>query len=314
MGERSPRSWNNIPVETLIHLYNVLIIAYLCIFFFQIQKSAILIVFHLAVAAAYITFQAFRNRHENPLLQVSTVWIPLIMLSGLHYETGLFNRIIIRDFLDDFVIYADQILFGSSLYLILRESSPFEFLAQLSHAAYASFYILLIAPITLLYFHERKIASGYKSPREFWMHASRVKEMQFVLIFTMLCCYIIAIILPVKGPTDYHPMLFPESRGMVAIMDFLFANGDLDGGAMPSSHVAGALVIVIYVFKYLRPWFWATLGLFIPMMFSTVYNSYHYVTDIIAGLIAGWLFYLIGRVFFKAVDSFPPDTECPGVS
>jgi membrane-associated phospholipid phosphatase len=97
-------------------------------------------------------------------------------------------------------------------------------------------------------------------------------------------------------------------------MDFLFANGDLDGGAMPSSHVAGALVVVIYAFKYLKSWFWATLGLFIPMTFSTVYNSYHYATDIIAGLIAGWLLYRIGRAFFKAVDPFPTDTEYPEVS
>lgn len=97
-------------------------------------------------------------------------------------------------------------------------------------------------------------------------------------------------------------------------MDFLFANGDLDGGAMPSSHVAGALVVVIYAFRYLRPWFWAALGLFVPVTFSTVYNSYHYATDIIAGLIAGWFFYLIGRAIFKAVDSLPPDTEYPGLS
>ncbi len=311
MGKRSTCPWGDVPVETLIHFYNVLIFVYLCIFFSQIQRSAVLILLHVAGAAAYITFQIFRNRRENPLLQISTVWIPLILLSALHYETGLFNRIIIRDFLDDFVIHADRVIFGSSPYLILRQSSPFELLAQLSHAAYSSFYVLLVVPITILYFHERKIAAAHTSPRDFWIHAPRVKEMQFVLIFTMLCCYIIAIILPVKGPTDYHSMLFSESRGMVSIMDFLFTNGDLDGGAMPSSHVAGALVVVIYTFRYLRPWFWATLGLFVPMTFSTVYNSYHYATDIIAGLIAGWLFYRIGKAFFKAVNSFPPDAEYP---
>ena len=308
MGKKSAFSWGSVPVETLIHLYNVLIISYLCIFFSQIQKSALLIILHIAVAVAYTAFQICRNRYANPLLQINTIWMPLILLSALHFETGLFNRMLIRDFLDDLVIYADRIIFGFPPYLILRERSPFELLAQLSHAAYASFYVLLFAPITLLYFHERKIASAHKSPREFWKHASRVKEMQFVLIFTMLCCYIIAVILPVKGPTDYHSILFPESRGMVAVMDFLFANGDLDGGAMPSSHVAGALVVVIYTFRYLRSWFWATLGLFVPMTFSTVYNSYHYATDIIAGLIAGWIFYRIGRAFFKAVDSSPPDT------
>jgi membrane-associated phospholipid phosphatase len=99
-------------------------------------------------------------------------------------------------------------------------------------------------------------------------------------------------------------MLFPEARGMLSVMNYLFSHGDLDGGAMPSSHVAGALIVVIYTYKYLRRWFWAVLGLFVPMVFSTVYNSYHYATDVIAGLIAGWTLYWIGRAAFRAVHSF----------
>jgi len=304
MGEKSACSCGGVPVEILMHVYNVLVIAYLCIFFSQIQKPAFLLIVHIVVATAYIVFQIFRNRYANPLLQTSTIWIPLILLSGYHYETGLFNRMIFHNFLDGFIINIDNALFGFPPYLLLRERFPFELVAQLSHTAYASFYILLFAPITLLYFYEKKINSAHESPRGFWNRASRVKEMQFVFIFTMLSCYIVAVIFPVKGPTDYHSTLFPEPRGMVAVMNFLFSNGDLDGGAMPSSHVAGALIVVIYAFKYLRCWSWAALGLFVPMVFSTVYNSYHYATDIIAGLIAGWLFYCIGRAVFRAVDKW----------
>lgn len=291
-----------IPAEILAHVYNVLVITYLCIFFLQVRNWSVLLIIHILAAAMYMVFQTCRNRYINPLLQIGTIWIPLILLSGFHYETGLFNRLIFRDFLDNIVINIDKILFGFPPYLLLREKFPFELMAQLSHAFYASFYILLFAPVTLLYFHERKSVSANGSPIWFWKQASLVKEMEFVLIFTMLSCYIIAVIFPVKGPTDYHSALFPDPRGMVAVMNFLFSNGDLDGGAMPSSHVAGALVVVIYTFKYLRPWFWVALGLFVPMTFSTVYNSYHYAADIIAGLIAGWLFYWIGRAVFKVVD------------
>jgi membrane-associated phospholipid phosphatase len=293
-----------VPVEALIHAYNLLLILYLCAFFSRIQNSAALLTVHVSAAALYLLFQISRNRNPNPLLQIGTVWIPIILLSALHYETGLFNRIIFHDFFDEFVINIDKAIFGFPPYLLFREKYPSELMAQLSHFFYASFYILLIAPLTLLYFQERKTAISFESPPEFWTRTSRLKELQFVLMFTMLCCYIIFIIFPVKGPTDFHSTLFPEPGGIVAIMNFLFSNGDLDGGAMPSSHVAGALVIVIYTFKYLRLWFWIALGLFVPLIFSTVYNSYHYATDVIAGLIAGWLFYLIGRAIFKAVDSF----------
>jgi membrane-associated phospholipid phosphatase len=297
--------WLTVPVESLIHVYNLLLIVYLCAFFSQIQNSAFLLTVHIASAAVYIVFQISRNRYANPLLQTGTVWIPIILLSALHYETGLFNRIIFHDFLDGFAINADKAIFGFPPYLIFREKCPSELMAQLSHFFYASFYILLVAPLTLLYFQERKTAISLESPLEFWTRASRLKEMQFVLMFTMLSCYIIFIIFPVKGPTDYHSTLFPEPRGMVSIMNSLFSNGDLDGGAMPSSHVAGALVVVIYTFKYLRRWFWIALGLFVPLAISTVYNSYHYATDVIAGLIAGWLFCLIGVAVFNTVDSIP---------
>jgi membrane-associated phospholipid phosphatase len=292
-----------VQVETLAHVYNCLIIIYILVFFSPIQKSAVLITVHLAAAAGYIVFQVCRNRYANPLLQASTVLIPVILLSVFHYETGLFNRMIFHDFLDDIVVHLDKAIFGCQPYLLLRRIMPFEWAAQFFHAAYAGFYLLLVGSVTLLYLQEVRKNAGYNQPAEFWRRASRLQEMLFVMIFTMMACYIIAVIIPVKGPTDHHAALFPEPRGMVAVMDFLFSNGDLDGGAMPSSHVAGALVVVIFSYRYLKGWFWAALGLFIPMTFSTVYNSYHYATDIIAGLAAGWLFYLTGRAVFRSVES-----------
>jgi membrane-associated phospholipid phosphatase len=291
-----------VPVEKLIFVYNLIIILYLCTFFFRIVNSAEILAAHIAAAAAYLIFQISRNRYSNPLLQVWTVWIPIILLSAFHYETGLFNRIIFCDFLDNIIVHSDKAIFGFYPYLLFREICPSEVVAQFSHFFYASFYILLIVPVTLLYLKERRSASAGISPREFWKGAFQLNEMQFVLMFSMLSCFILFIIFPVKGPTDYHSALFPKPRGMVAVMNFLFSRGDLDGGAMPSSHIAGALVVVIYTYKYIRRWFWGALGLFIPLAFSTVYNSYHYATDVIAGLFAGWLFYWVGRKIFNKVD------------
>jgi membrane-associated phospholipid phosphatase len=290
-----------LPVETLTHVYNLFIIAYVCIFFSRIQRPGLLLTLHLAATIVYISFQISRNRYSNPLLQISTIWVPLILLSAFHYETGLFNRMIFSEFLDDFVVRMDKAIFGFPPNLFLRGALPSELSAQISHAVYAGFYILLCVPVTLLFIHERKIAGTCKSPREFWGCLPHVQEMLFVIIFTMQCCYLIAVIFPVKGPTDYHSVLFPEPRGMVAAMNILFTNGDLDGGAMPSSHVAGALIVVIYTYKYLRRWFWAVFGIFVLLTISTVYNSYHYASDIIAGLIAGWLFYRMGRALYRGL-------------
>ncbi|MBN2189318.1 MAG: phosphatase PAP2 family protein [Chitinispirillaceae bacterium] len=261
---------------------------------------------HIAAAAGYAAFQNIRNRWSNPLLQISTVVVPVILLGFFHYETGMFNRMIFHGFLDDVAVHLDKAIFGCQPYLFLREKMPFEWAAQFFHASYAGFYLLLVGPLMILYFKEVGKHAVYHTPAEFWQRASRVQEMLFVLMFTMLACYLVAVIIPMKGPTEHHAALFPEPRGMVAVMNYLFANGDLDGGAMPSSHVAGALVVIIYSFKYLKGWFWAALGLFVPLTLSTVYNSYHYATDIIAGLAAGWLFYSIGKRAFMFVASCRP--------
>lgn len=295
--------FSGVQVEALTHVYNLLIVAYILVFFPQISRSALLLAVHLAAAAAYAGFQIARNRSGGHFLQLCTVLVPIALLSVFHYETGLFNRLIFPDFLDGIAVAVDKALFGCMPCLFLREKMPYEWLAQFSHAAYASFYLLLIGPLTLLYFKEARGIGSVRSSREFWERAVRLQEMLFVLMFTMFVCYLIAVVVPVKGPTDHHAALFPRPAGMVAIMDFLFSNGDLDGGAVPSSHVAGALVVVIYSFRYLGPWAWAALGLFVPLTFSTVYNSYHYASDILTGLLAGWLFYAIGRAILRAVTS-----------
>jgi len=55
----------------------------------------------------------------------------------------------------------------------------------------------------------------------------------------------------------------------------------------PSGHTAGALVTLLGMWKFRRPVFWAILPIEVALIAATVYLRYHYVVDVLAGLVVG---------------------------
>jgi hypothetical protein len=286
-----------LPAEILIHGYNLAILLFIILHRGRLESAETLIALHLAGGLSYILFQVNRNRINHPLLQALTIWLPLLFIFAFYYETGLLNRFIISDFQDDILKIIDLSLFGFAPYLHFRQVLPGEFWAQFFHLAYFSYYLALAIPLTMIYFSERK-SNLLLSPPQFWKGAAKTKEMLFVLLFTLFLCYFLFILLPAKGPLEYRAMLFPRPEGMVTLMNLLYQFGSLDGAAIPSSHVAATLVVTIYTFKFLPTLRYYMLGLLIALSLSTVYNAYHYGIDVIAGLLAGWLFFRLGEAIY----------------
>ncbi|MFQ5584933.1 MAG: phosphatase PAP2 family protein, partial [Calditrichia bacterium] len=75
----------------------------------------------------------------------------------------------------------------------------------------------------------------------------------------------------------------------------LVENSGLHGGAFPSSHVAVAVVVLYFVWHYFpRTGKYAFLPAVIALSLSTVYGQYHYVTDMLSGLLMGIIIGNIG--------------------
>jgi len=55
----------------------------------------------------------------------------------------------------------------------------------------------------------------------------------------------------------------------------------------PSGHTAGAVTVLLAMWRWRRKVFWAILPIQTMLILATVYLRYHYVTDVLAGLVMG---------------------------
>ena len=107
------------------------------------------------------------------------------------------------------------------------------------------------------------------------------------------------------GPLDERFLRF-EGYGLLGpLIDLLYTAGDSAGGAFPSSHIGEAVVIYLL----LRPRSQAiraiSIALILGLTVSTVYGSFHYAIDAVAGLLTGLLFYFFWNWFYRRLSTEP---------
>jgi membrane-associated phospholipid phosphatase len=84
------------------------------------------------------------------------------------------------------------------------------------------------------------------------------------------------------------------------IMNWLYRVFEAPGSALPSSHVAVALCTVYFSFRYLRPIRYIHLSVACLLCLSTVYCRYHYLLDVLAGLVTAAILIPLGNwLYFK---------------
>ncbi len=76
------------------------------------------------------------------------------------------------------------------------------------------------------------------------------------------------------------------------------------GAAFPSEHVAGAITALWGARRHSPRLFWIFLPLVLCMMVSTVYGRYHYVADVLGGIVTGTLGYWLGAKLMKMRGAF----------
>ena len=263
----------------------------------------------VGIALVHALIQSYAAHPRNRALDFFRHFYPVLLYAGLYRETAALNHGLVSGFLDPFFIRLEGRIFGLQPSLAFMDRLPYVGVSELFYAAYFSYY-LMIGGVGLALF--------VRNRRHFFHYVS-------VISFAFYVCYLVFIFMPVAGPPIFFeeisgyrlpadvqpavPPTFPEAitAGLFyRIMALIYRIFEGPGAAFPSSHVVIAIATVFFSFRYLRPIRWPHLAMVILLCLSTVYCRYHYVVDVVAGVLTAAVLIPLGNwLYFK----FPADSQ-----
>ncbi len=187
---------------------------------------------------------------------------------------------------DLFLMNLDRKLFLGHYPVLLLERIYNPFLSELLQIAYVLYFII---PILLG-------ALAYSKDEETF------RKCAVSVMFTFYASYIGYFLVPAVGPRFAMAEMFTkEIRGLLLtpyIKHTLNVLEPTPHDCFPSGHTAVSVLCFMLSAKYkLKPKLFATLAL--GVVLATVYHRYHYVVDVIAGLILAFIGYLVGGWIYR---------------
>jgi membrane-associated phospholipid phosphatase len=264
----------------------------LCAFRRNIPHTARYFAIHCAIAAGILALAWIGVRTENRALQIARHWYPLAIYIFFFEELQGLVHAIFPGWFDGRLISFDYNFAGvhPAAWLVRFANPALNDFMQFSYMTYFLYLVILPA---ILYAQGKRAA--------FWT----------VMVSTAIAhysVYVIAVLLPVESPyfalASLH--LAPlAGGGFTTTIEFIERFGRVDGAAFPSAHVAGSMVALLAARRY-KPWlFWICLPFFLSMCVATVYGRYHYVADVLAGIVVGAIGWAAGQWVMERKGAVP---------
>jgi membrane-associated phospholipid phosphatase len=109
------------------------------------------------------------------------------------------------------------------------------------------------------------------------------------LLLSYYVSYLLYFLTPARGPrfylATYHTLPLTGLWLTTPLQDALDALEGVQRDAFPSGHTAIAIIVLTMAARYQRRLFYPLLVMTVSLMISTVYLRYHYVIDVIAGVL-----------------------------
>lgn len=215
-------------------------------------------------------------------------WYPVALIPLTFKELGyLIPRIHLHDF-DSALAAIDYGVFGAHPTVWL-ERLTWPPLTELLQLCYPTYYFL---PIILG-------AVVWRS-----RNAERFRFWVFVVTLAFYLSYLGYIVVPAIGPRFLPEILDAQTKPLTGLLFFQTVRDTLDRGegltrdCFPSGHTEITLLTLYYARRFHRKTYRFLLPLGAAIILSTVYLRYHYVVDVVAGvLLAGAVILSARKVF-----------------
>lgn len=248
----------------------------LVIFQDNVSSPAEHIIRTMILAGGYVLILALYSRVQNPATRALRHWYPVALFPLVYRGMSEILFLLVPRELDSFFMNLDNTLFGAQPCLWF-ERMIHPLLTEILQFSYMSYYYFPTMMGLWLYLKHRD--------RDY-------HDLLLAIVLTIYGSFVGFLLVPVVGPRFYLSHLFtvPLDGPFFAPLVAEFVDKtSLRGGAFPSAHAAVAVVTLFFALRYSRRLFYFALPFMSGLFVATIYGRYHYVGDILAGLILGML-------------------------
>ncbi len=244
--------------------------------------------YFLAGKPAHLESSASLRGFVRPYWEVLRDWFPFLIILMMYYSLwGGATHLLVTSDRDDLLIAWDQRLFGvQASVAVQRFITP----ALTGWMSFAYFFHLLNIPIVACFIYLRR------PPRRFREMMCGVLTVCF---FGILGYLLVPAIGPVYTLRDQYTVPLGQPLAVfnrqMEFMDFARIRRDV----FPSLHVGISFLVWLYAYRNSRKLFWILSPFILSLWVSTVYLRYHYLVDILAGLILAPLSFWLANGLFR---------------
>jgi hypothetical protein len=241
----------------------------------------------LFIGSVYL-YQRVSSRVIKFLIRTASVQL---IFAHLFVSVLPLQLIFVRNWQDRIVLNLEQAVFGvqPTVWLQTLISPALTEWMMFSYVIYVPIYPVLCG---ILYFK--------RSERH-------MEDYLFTLGITNFVCDIGFLVFPVAGPlykiADQYTV--PLKGYFFTFWGEFIRNHIHDiGGCIPSPHCAVATVMWVIAYRYHRPTFYVISPIILSLYLSAFYGRYHYLTDVVVGILAAWFVILSVPFLMKGWNSW----------
>jgi len=274
------------PADTVTILLLIILLVLTGIFYDSLPKGPFLIgLYSLLIVVQILLARYHRNGRMITIAYdlIFPVICVLLIFDSLEWVVHYINP----EDIDPLLIRIDYLIFGNHPTVML-ERIMHPLLTDMVQIAYSTYYFIPVSYGIVLISKRKK--------EEF-------DRSLFLILFCFYLSYIGYILFPALGPrfTIDH-LQTQELQGFLItepIQNLLNRLEGIKRDAFPSGHTAVACTVLYCAYMFEKRFFWICLPVVAALIFSTVYCRYHYVIDIIAGLVLTVLSVAVGEWYYR---------------
>ncbi len=274
------------PADSVTILFIVILSLITILFYHHIPNAPFLITLYAILLLSQVILMKLKDKGRFTELLYNLIFptfCVLVIFDSLEWLVHYVNP----DDIDPLLIRLDYLIFRNHPTVILeRIMNPV--LTDILQLAYSTYYFIpIIFGITLL-------LNGQK--HEF-------NRSLFLILFCFYLSYLGYILMPALGPRfTINHLQTTELQGFFIAEPIQRLLNKLEGikrDAFPSGHTAVTVTVLYLAYRFKRVLFWIFLPIVKALIFSAVYCRYHYVVDIIAGLVLTIITVFIGERYYE---------------